>query len=292
MAFKRIKLVISPVSRPSWVRRYIPGVVDVFESAGIEVEKVVTQCAGDLARLVKEADCDCDAVVIAGGDGSINEALNVLHGSSMPVGIIPFGTVNVFAREMGIPLHPVKAARAFLAGNIRSFDLGRVAGRYFFLMVSFGFDVFVLRRNPSFLKKIFGRYAFVLTGIYSIPFFKEEPIEVYLDDEKTSFTAYFAVFSNARYYAGEYLVAPKADMNDGLLDVVLFSARGPLGIIRVVASFMKGTHLKKSWVKVAQCRRIRFKTRAKDYFQVDGDPFEVCESEITIERSAIRVVVP
>lgn len=292
MAMKRVKLIISPVSRPAWVKRYVPSVLNRLREGGLEVEEELTRDPGDPARLARASRDRFDAVIMAGGDGSINETMNALCGSDTPVGILPFGTTNVFAREMRIPLNPLAAAEAFLKGRVKTFDMGMLGERRFLLMASYGFDAMALRRNREFLKRVFGRYSYVLAGIGGWPFYRDVPIEVYIDDAEEPETVNFAVFSNSKCYAGDFQVAPRADMHDGLLDVTLFYTRGRLGVAKAFVGIFTGTHVKKPWVKMLRARKIRFKTAAMELFQIDGDFVDAEGSEITVQDSAIRVVVP
>jgi diacylglycerol kinase (ATP) len=231
-------------------------------------------------------------VLVAGGDGCLNEVMNALAGTDMPVGIIPFGTVNVFAREMGIPLNPVEGARAFLAGQAEFFDLGCLGDRRFLLMVSYGFDVVALRHNPGLLKRLVGKYAYVLTGLVFFPFYDNRPIRVFLDDDETPIDAYFALFANSRLYAGSHVVARGADMQDGLLDVVLITRPGKATLLKGSLAVMRGNLVDKPWVVSRQVKSIRFEAPNRDLFQMDGDVIGPDANEITIEPKAIRVVVP
>lgn len=292
MAMKRVKLIVSPVSRPSWMKRYIPAVLKTLKEGGLEVEDELTRKPGDPARLARDSRGRFDAVIMAGGDGSVNETMNALCGTDTPVGILPFGTTNVFAREMKIPLNPVAAAETFLRGRVETFDMGMLGERRFLLMASFGFDTLALKHNSDFLKKIFGRYSYVIAGFLLWPFYKDIPLQVYIDGAEEPETVNFAVFSNAKCYAGDFRVAPLADMRDGLLDVALFHTRGRLGVARALIGIFTGTHTKKNWVRTLRARRIRFKTSAMDRFQIDGDFLDAQGDEITVQDGAIRVVVP
>jgi YegS/Rv2252/BmrU family lipid kinase len=292
VTFKKVRLIISPVSRPAWVKRYLPGVKRILREGGAEVEDCITQGPGDPARLAKGARGRFDAVVVAGGDGSINEALNALAGSETPLGIIPLGTVNVFAREMDIPLHPVKAAEVFLKSEAKAFDLGRMGERRFLLMASYGFDVWTLKCNTNLLKRLFGRYSYVITSLFLVPFYRDKPIQVYLDDESKPRRATFAVFSNARKYAGNHVLVPDADMHDGKLDVVLIDCPGRLGLFKIFLAVLRGAHLEKPWSYMAQARRVRFETSSMDLFQIDGDAITPSTTEIAVEPAAVRVAVP
>lgn len=292
MALEKVMLIISPVSRPTWVAQHIPYVKKTLEEAGMEVTEHVTKGPDEPGRLAAEAKGVYDAVVVAGGDGSINEAMNHLCGSDTPVGIIPFGTVNVLAREIGVPLDPRAAARALVNGEVNSFDMGRMGERRFLLMASYGFDVEAVRKNPRFLKRIVGRYSYVLTGLFLYPLYRDVPIRVFLDDDETPHRAYFAIFTNGRRYAGEHVLAPQADMHDGLLDVVLFDCPGRLGLLKILLAILLKNHQKKRWTTIAKARHVRFETEAPDLFQIDGDPVKPEGDTIDVEKDVINIISP
>ncbi|MFH2000165.1 MAG: diacylglycerol kinase family protein [Planctomycetota bacterium] len=292
LVIQKIRLIVSPVSRPGWVKKYLPAVLGVFKDLGLDVEVCMTLGPGDPARLAHEADGVFDAVVVAGGDGSINEALKELAGTATPLGILPFGTVNVFAREMRIPLHPLEAAHVFFKSHAKAFDVGRIGERRFLLMAGYGFDARVLRATPSFLKRVFGRYAYLLTALSLIPFHKDRPVHVYAGGSVSPQIAHFAVFSNARCYAGNYVVAPEADMHDGLLDAILFDCPGRLGLFRIFAALFLNRLSNQPWITRVRTDRIRLESHDTSLFQIDGDSIVVSGDEIVVEKSAIRLVVP
>ncbi len=118
---------------------------DLLNEYGWQVELRPTQAAGDGTRIAREAaQAGYDAVIAAGGDGTINEIVNGLAGSQTALGVLPVGTVNVWAREIGLPLQPRATTEALLRTHVRSIDLGRAGDRYFLLMAGVGFDAAVV----------------------------------------------------------------------------------------------------------------------------------------------------
>ncbi len=292
MKMKKARLIINPTSRPGWIRQHLPEVEKILREGGVDVEIRTSEAPGDPARLARQCREGFDAVIVAGGDGSINEALGALVQSSTPLGIIPLGTVNVFAREVGIPLDPREAARAILDNPARAFDLGWFGSHPFLLMVSYGYDAWVVRQNPLSLKRWFGRYSYVLTALFKMPWYRNRPIVVDMGDGSAPRTAHFALFANAARYAGDHRLAPRADMHDGLLDVVLFHSPGPLGPLKTLWAIITGTYLQKSWVWTGRTDKLRFSTEAPDCFQVDGDALEPDSDEIRVERDAVKILAP
>ncbi len=292
MKIRKARLVVNPTSRPGWIRQHLPEVEKILREGGVDLEVSRSAAPGDPARLARECREGFDAVIVAGGDGSINEALGALVQSSTPLGIIPLGTVNVFAREVGIPLDPREAARAILNTPARSFDLGWFGSHPFLLMVSYGYDAWVVRQNPLALKRWFGRYSYALTALFKMPRYRSRPITVDTGDGSGPRTAHFALFANAARYAGDQILARGADMHDGLLDVVLFRSPGPLGPLRILWAILTGTHLRKKWVWSGRTNKLRFSTDAVDCFQVDGDALKPDSDEIRVEPDAVKILAP
>jgi len=119
--------------------------------------------------------------VVAGGDGTINEVINGIAGSSMPVGIIPLGVSNVLALELGIPLNSERASDIVIKGNVRPVPLGISNGRYFFLMAGVGFDAEVVCRLNMRLKRYLRKLTYILTGIKVIFSYKPPTIKIITD---------------------------------------------------------------------------------------------------------------
>lgn len=270
---KKIVWIVNPASRPGKVKRSIPAVTDYLKSRGLDVEVALTERAGDPIPIAMDAAERADAILVAGGDGTVSEILNALIGKPVPLGLIPLGTTNVFARELGIPFDPVAAARAFVEGTPRKYDLGRLEDKHFLIMASYGFDGFSVRHTSLRLKKVIGRYSYPVTGLFGMPFFKSRPIEIIPENEsRDPVIASFVVFSNAKRYAGEFKAAPGADMRDGLLDVVCWTGTGRYSAVSGVANLLLGRLENHPRVKVVRAPAVRYRTDRPEWFQVDGDP--------------------
>jgi len=295
---KRLVLIVNPNSRPFRVKQSIPAIEELLREGGYSVETAVTAKAGDPRSMAAGAVERADVILVAGGDGTVSEVLDAVTGHDIPLGLIPLGTTNVFARELGIPLEPLKAARAFLDGSPTPYDLGRLGERYFLVMASYGLDAFAVRHTSLFLKKIFGRYTYPLTGILGWPLYSPDLIEIIPDDAgkaelgAESIKASFAVFSNASRYAGEFIAAPGADMHDGKLDVVCWTKPGRLGAFAGPVNLFMGRLGKMPWTRVFRAASVRFKTVRPERFQVDGDPAEGGSGRIEVVPDAVRLIMP
>ncbi len=296
---KKIVWIVNPVSRPRKVKRAIPAVEEVLRGARYAVETVVTTRAGDPGRIVAEKGRTADAFLVAGGDGTLNEVQAALSDRTVPVGIIPLGTSNVLAREVGIPFDPAEAARAFVTGEVRAFDRGLLGGRQFLLMASYGFDAFAVWRVSLRLKRIFGRSAYFISGVTGLPFYDPAPIEIFPGEQdsrpersRLPIRATFAVFSNSKRYAGDYIAAPDAVMDDGLLDVVCWTKTGRLGAMAGVARLFMGRLEGSPHTSTFRAARVSFETSRPEYFQIDGDRADGKAGSVEIVRNAFRLVTP
>jgi len=289
---KRAVMIVNPISRPLLVKRCVPRIGQMLEREGYDVEIVVSRKAGDPAQYAAEAVGNTDAVLIAGGDGTISEVLNATVGQDLLLGLIPLGTTNVFARELGLPLDPLAATLAFLTGRPLSYDLGRLGDLGFLIMASYGYDGFTVRHTSLRMKRVFGRFAYVLTGLLGLPFYRPEPIEIFASEGEEPISATFAVFSNASRYAGDFITAPDADLHDGFLDVFCWTQPGWAGAVCGLINVFRGRLSRGPWLKAFRARDIQYRTRRPHWFQVDGDPAEGRSGTISVEHDAFRMVTP
>jgi diacylglycerol kinase (ATP) len=287
---RRLVWIVNPSSRPGRVARCIPIVEKLLRDSGYDVETRVSEKAGDPAVIAAEAAGRVDAILVAGGDGTVCEVINALPDRETPVGYIPLGTANVFARELGLPFDPEAAARVFTGGTARDFDMGKLGDSGFLLMASYGFDAWAVRRTSLRLKRRLGRFAYLLSSLTGMPFYRPEPIEIVADGIDEPVVATFALFANASRYAGAYIAAPGADMHDGLLDVVCWTRPGRAGAILGVVNLFRGRLSEHSETKTFRAPSLRFATKRPDSFQIDGDPADGKAGRIGIVPRAFRLV--
>jgi YegS/Rv2252/BmrU family lipid kinase len=295
---KRVVFIVNPSSRPMRVRQNIPAIEALLREGGYSVETAVTEKAGDPGAMAAAAVDSADVLLVAGGDGTVSEVLDAVMDRGTPLGLIPLGTTNVFARELGIPMDPLEATRAFLEGAPTHYDMGRLGKRYFLVMASYGLDAFAVRHTSLLLKKILGRYTYPLTGILGWPFYSPDMIEIFPDEAgraelgADSIKASFAVFSNASRYAGEFIAAPGADMRDGLLDIVCWTKPGRLGAFAGPVNLFLGKLARKPWTRVFRAASVRFETVRPERFQVDGDPVNGDSGRVEVVPRAVQLVMP
>jgi YegS/Rv2252/BmrU family lipid kinase len=242
----------------------------VLAEADYRVEIRPTGARGDAESFAREAAASgtWQAVIAAGGDGTINEVVNGLAGSRMPLGLLPMGTANVLASELGIA-DPQAAARAIVAGRTRTIHLGRCGARYFTMMAGVGFDARVVAGIRTAEKRRLGKLAYVLQSARELYQRSAPHLELALDgvEERAS----SVIIANGHYYAGRYVVAPEASLDDPSLIACRFARGDRFGIIRAAAFLGMGLmpHLPDLSRKPAQV--IELLSPAGEPVQADGD---------------------
>lgn len=291
-----------PEPEPAWVqdaRAYL------HVLTGAPPRAVAPVSYEDAVRTAREAAlAGAELVVAAGGDGTLRAVAEGLAGTDTALGVLPRGTVNVFARELGIPLLDTHAALDICAnGETRRVDMGRVADRHFLLMASVGFDALAVGNVNADLKDVVGAPAYALSALASFATFTPPTLTVTLGDGSAPpihrGPTFLCVIANTASYGGDFRIAPEARTDDGLLDVYLFEAPdGPPALqsaafLRHVGEIALGTHLHNPLARYLRASRVRIDSEPASAVQADGDPLGSAGS-LTVEAvpGALRVRVP
>lgn len=287
----RIKLIANPAAG-SGREKIIEQVRDYLEGKGASIELYLTGKRGDAVLAAKMASEEgFDTVVAMGGDGTLNEVVNGLAGSSVNLGFIPLGTVNVFALETGIPMDPLKACDVIVSGSPKKISLGRVNDRYFILMAGIGFDAYVVYGVSLRLKRLSGRISYIVKAITSLFTYPGNLLEVILDNGKRV-EGYGVVVGNARYYGGRMSVTPSAELTRGDLEVCIFKGKGLVTMLRYVLGIMRGKHLDYSDVECHTVKGLKVTSQGKSYIQVDGDESGELPAEFSVMKDGVSVILP
>jgi YegS/Rv2252/BmrU family lipid kinase len=235
-----------------------------------------------------------DAVLAAGGDGTINEIVQALAGTRTALGYLPHGTVNVWARELHIPLDIEKAARTIAEGRLERIDLGRANDRYFLLMASVGFDTEVLRRAQALErhKQRFGILPYVASGLSAVPLFRGVDVELRYDGLIRRVHALMLVLGNTRLYGGWFQLTPNAVANDGWLDLCIVKGRGTFALVRQSLPLLLSQTIRRSDVELVRVRELTIAADEPLQLQVDGELDGTTPVTCCVEPKALSVIVP
>jgi YegS/Rv2252/BmrU family lipid kinase len=287
-----IVVIYNPVARRASARKVALATAFLRER-GFSPELFTTEKKGDAESFAREAARKNPfAVIAAGGDGTVNEVVNGIVWSDTPLALLPLGTTNVLAREIGIPENIPEAMEKVVSGTPRKVSLGRitlengVVDRYFCLMAGIGFDAQAVHGVNSSLKKLSGRLAYVLSGFGN--FLRYSPGEITLDMNGEKYPGYTAVISKASKYGGQFMVSPEASLHDPSFHVCVFSGGKRLDLLRYVLGVVRGRHLGYHDVKCG--KTVRVVVRGKAHIQIDGDYLGVTPAELTIAENALRII--
>jgi diacylglycerol kinase (ATP) len=257
-----------------------------------------TQQAGDARRLAHAAvEQGIDVVVAVGGDGTINEIIQELAGSETALGVIPGGTVNVWAREVGIP-QEIAAARAILVnGQTRRIDLGRINDRYFLLMAGIGMDgeiTYAVEKKPP---KRFGVLGYLFVSAWQVFGYPAFRAILEIDERTFKTTALQIVIGNTQLYAGAFKYTWQARCDDGLLDICVVRQQTIARRIVTALHLLLHKAQEQQGVLYETGQHIKIHTRRPVAIQIDGDPLGYTEksqtpTQITIAPGTLKVIVP
>jgi diacylglycerol kinase (ATP) len=272
-------------------RRFLSRVLEALEARAASVRLEPTKARGDAETLARAAAATGAArLVVAGGDGTINEALNGLSGSSTALGIVPLGTANVLAAELGLGNSAKNVAAAILDGRPRSVTLGTVNGRRFSMMAGVGFDAHVVRDVSSKLKRALGKGAYVLETLRQLAVYRNKFYDVRIDG--VAMRAASLLVCNGHYYGGRFVAAPQARLESPELQVVLFQRAGRFATIRYALALATGRLPTRPDVRILPARTIEIDGPVGEPVQGDGDVIAHLPARFEALRAAAILVGP
>lgn len=244
--------------------------------------------ATELARaaIAKAADL----IIIKGGDGTLNEALQGMIGSDVPLAIWPSGTANVLAKVLRMPKNFAQVMRVIVAGEPKSISVGQANGRYFFLMAGIGLDASIIRHlNPT-LKRVGGELAFWISGLKHLRIWKAPVFTLRVNGDEIQST--FAAIANAPEYGGGLHLAPEARLDSEWLDICAVTTRSKLRYLMVhLPGGFLGSHIRQKGVVYLKAREAHAESSDEVWVQVDGELLGRLPMTFRSIPSAIRVIV-
>jgi YegS/Rv2252/BmrU family lipid kinase len=268
-------------------------VLDVMVASGIRIELVETARPGDAERLARAAAAAGERLVVAaGGDGTIAEVANGLLGSEAKLGVIPLGTANVLARELGLPCAPRAVAAALAFGRTRPLWPGLAQSgteaRLFVQMLGVGFDAQVVHRLSLPLKRACGRGAYVWQTLRELPRYRFGALRLRIDGAEHAASS--AIVSKGTLYGGPYRLAPGARPGEAGFSVVLFAHGGPAAALLYGAALPLGLLARAPGVVRLRAHEIEVLGNDPVPAQADGDPAGFAPLRVTDAPGPIRVV--
>jgi diacylglycerol kinase (ATP) len=295
-------LIYNPAAGAFNVEPILPKILATLQEYGWQVVMCHAHQRGDIGRLAQAAARqERQVVLVAGGDGSLNEAANALAYSQTALGMLPTGTGNVFARQLGIPIpspwNPSKlvdAARALAAGEVRTIDLGRTAGRYFVMWSGTGLDAEIIASiepKPPMIRR-FGMVGYAAQVVRVALRYHAVQMVIEVDQTTIKTRALLAVASNGPRYGVIFRLAPAAMLDDGYLDLTILKGDNLFAKITRVLNLLLGRVARDPQAILCRARRIQMTTLNPIPVQVDGEPLTMTPVTIEVAPLALRILAP
>jgi YegS/Rv2252/BmrU family lipid kinase len=295
----RTCVIFNPTARGEKARRFRRHLDDI----GRESTLKLTAAAGDARRLAAEAVGEgFEVIVAAGGDGTVNEVLNGLGDAPdgfacARFGVLPLGTINVFARELGLPPRLERAWDVLQRGREARIDLpcaefsanGTRQKQYFAQLAGAGMDARAIELVDWGLKKKFGPLAYFIAGLKAL---REQKPKIVVRAEGREVSGELVLIGNGRFYAGSFGIFPAADLRDGLLEVCVFSRINWWTTFRCVPILLARRKLPETAVQRVRAAAFELTGDAAAAFELDGEWAGRLPATFSVEREKLRVLVP
>ena len=297
-------MVYNPVAGRYPSRMLTERAASVLEQYGWEVEIETTTGGDHIFSLASQAAQDKkDSLIVVGGDGSLNKALPGLVGTKTALGVLPAGTANVWAREIGLPglswtrLNALEESAHRLArGHIQRVDVGLSNEKHFLLWSGIGIDAFIVHRiEPrKQWEKNFTLVRYAANAVWSARQWQGVKLRIETDDLKVEGKFMLAEVSNIRLYAGGFAtLSPQARLDDGLMELWLFDGENLEELLQQAWSLWSGKHVNSKRVKFMQFKKVILESDAPIYLQMDGEPeFGGMQVSIKVLPRALKVLIP
>jgi YegS/Rv2252/BmrU family lipid kinase len=292
-------VIFNPAARGEKARRFR----HQLDAIGSQCALKATTAPDDARRLAAEAVADgFELIVAAGGDGTANEVLNGFGDTPdgfarVRLGVLPLGTVNVFARELGIPLRVERAWEILRRGHETRIDLPRVdflangvrQKKYFVQLAGAGLDARAIELADWSLKKKTGPLAYVFAGLKAL---RESKPKITARADGQNLTGELVLVGNGRLYGGAFGIFPQADLHNGLLDVCVFPRANWPALLRCAASLLVRRRLPESLVRRFRAGTFELAGETTAAFELDGEWIGHLPATFSVECERLRVVVP
>jgi diacylglycerol kinase (ATP) len=301
MAFKT-RIIYNPTAGPWDMNRSLKRLSLYLDKSGWETDLIQTAYPGDATYHARQAaEEGTDLVLVAGGDGTINEAVNGLVGTPAVMGIIPVGTGNILAHQLHMPILSLVApfyirdvGEALLKSRVQRVDAGVINERHFICWAGLGLDAEIaaqMEPRPRYAKR-FRTLPYIIAGFTIASEFRGVRSHVLISDRNIRTRALMVVASNIQLYASFLTIAPQAKMDDGLMDIFVFKGLGFSYALRHLLSFFGARHLQSPEVLHALARDMHVETTPQVAVHLDGDPYGATPAALYLKPGSLNLLVP
>jgi len=243
----KVKFIYNPYSGENSIANNIDKIIMLHQKHGYTIIPYRISMHFGIEKAFEDFDEDYKYILIAGGDGTVDNVVNYIKNKKIdiPIAILPTGTANDFAKFIKMPLDVGKACKQILNSKVREVDIGKINDKYFINVASMGLFTDVSQKTDINIKNTIGKLAYYLKGLEQIPNFRKLKFKVTSEENEFDGDIYLMLVFNGQT-AGNMNFAYKASIDDGFLDVIIIKASNPVDIIGLLFDMFNGNHLDRS----------------------------------------------
>ena len=287
---RNVALIVNPVAGGGRGLRMLPGVERWLRVHGVAYHVERTRDIEHARELARRAAADGEVAAAFGGDGIVGAVAGALSGTDGILAFLPGGRGNDLARAAWIPKSPVAACTVFESARERRIDIGAVGERRFVGIASCGFDSDANRIANA--TRVPGEAAYAYAAVRALTSWKPASFGVEIDGVASSHTGYSVAVANGPAYGGGMFLAPDAQLDDGLFDVVTVAEVSKLRFLSQLPKVFRGTHVRNDEITVRRGREVRIEADRPFTLYADGDPIGELPATVRTLPGAVRMLVP
>ncbi|MGL5614986.1 MAG: YegS/Rv2252/BmrU family lipid kinase [Sarcina sp.] len=289
---KKVKFIYNPYSGEQTIVGKLDEIITMHQKKNLTIVPYRITKGEAVEKALEDIDQSYEYILLAGGDGTIDSVVNAIKKKEidLPIGILPVGTANDFAKLLGLPANVEECLNQILELKARDVDLGKVNDKYFINVLSTGLFTDISQKTEAhFLKNAIGKLAYYIKGIEELHNVRKIKIKVTTKDKVYDDPSYLMLVFNGRT-AGNFNLATEAEFDDGLLDVIIFKAFNIPEIVPIFIRVLKGEHLEDSRIEYFKTDRLLIETNEDIVSDIDGEKGPDFPLEVKCIKKAIKVL--
>lgn len=286
----RILLIVNAHARRG--AEPLDAALDAFAAAGISVIEERVARGRDAPAVIRRHAGEIDAIVLAGGDGTVHSAAEALVELGLPIGILPLGTANDLARAVDLPFDPRAAAEIIAAGTTRNVDVGAVNGKLFLNVAHIGLGAALADGLMRKMKKRLGPFAYTLAAGRALFGLRAFRAEIVAGAERLAVRTFGITVGNGRFFGGTGVVAEAAEIDDGIFHIFALKTRNPLRLALLLPRLLSGRHGRSKWVHTMVASEVEVRTVRPMKIRADGKTVAETPASFRVRPGALAVFAP
>jgi len=288
MMSRQIAAIVNPVSGRTNTIPLVRKIADIVKASGNSFDWTATTESGHATQLASQLDADVDALLIVGGDGTVNEVVNGLADRRIPCAILRTGTENLLARALDMPKCTDLVARTLLRGRTCSLDAGEINGRRFLAVAGAGFDAECVARLEKIRSGHINHLHYAWPILQTFCAHRFPLLEVEADGSRIFNERGFVLIGNVRRYGGGFYIHANARYDDGLLDICALPCSTRRALTRHAWRIYRHWHIGRGGVVYRQCRHIRITSPDTVAVEMDGEYAGTLPIECRVLPNAVQ----